>query len=126
MSQGLIESKVLVMTLVFVYAFLRFTWSLRQFNLVNIMVGAFPGQRDRLIADDPMVAAASRLNELAGSNFSQGLRAYYYAVPLLLWLVNPWLLLSGTVVITVVLYWMEFRSETVRALADEQRAEVRR
>ncbi|HYF57645.1 MAG TPA: DUF599 domain-containing protein [Burkholderiaceae bacterium] len=122
-TQDGLESKVLVMSLVFVYAFMRFTWSLRQFNLVNIMVGAFPGRRERLRDDDPSIDAAARLNELAGGNFAQGLRAYYYAVPVLLWLVNPLLFGAATVAITGVLWFMEFRSATVRALADEQRAE---
>jgi uncharacterized membrane protein len=115
-SQDLLESKVVLLTLLFVYAFLRFTWSLRQFNLVNIMVGAFPAHRERLVEDDRMIETAGRLNELAGLNFTQGLRAYYYAVPMLLWLVNAWLLLGGSLVITGVLYYMEFRSATVRAL----------
>jgi uncharacterized membrane protein len=120
-TQDLLESKVLVMTLVFVYAFMRFTWSLRQFNLVNIMVGAFPA-RDRMVPGDHLIATASRLNELAGVNFAQGLRAYYYAVPLLLWLVHPWLLIAGTGAITAVLWYMEFRSATVQALAAEEAA----
>lgn len=122
MSQELLESKVLVMMLVFVYAFLRFTWSLRQFNLVNIMVGAFPAQRERLVPGDRLIDTAGRLNELAGANFTQGLRAYYYAVPLLLWLVNPWMLIAGTAGITLALYYMEFRSATVQALAADVRA----
>ncbi len=115
-SQELLEAKMVLFTLLFVYAFMRFTWSLRQFNLVNIMVGAFPAQRDQLVPDDRLVETAGQLNELAGLNFTQGLRAYYYAVPMLLWLVNAWLLLAGSVVITGVLYHMEFRSATVRAL----------
>jgi len=120
-TQDLLESKVLVATVVFVYAFMRFTWSLRQFNLVNIMVGAFPA-RDRLVPDDRLIVTASRLNELAGVNFAQGLRAYYYAVPLLLWLVHPWMLIAGTFVITGVLWYMEFRSATVQALAADDDA----
>ena len=120
-TQDLLESKVLLIGVVFVYAFMRFTWSLRQFNLVNIMVGAFPAHRERLVPDDRLIETASRLNELAGVNFAQGLRAYYYAVPLLAWLINPWMLVGGTVVITAVLYYMEFMSATVRALADEGR-----
>lgn len=110
------DLKVVLLTAIFVYAFFRFTWSLRQFNLVNIMVGAFPAHRERLVEDDRMIETAGRLNELAGLNFTQGLRAYYYAVPMLLWLVNAWLLLGGSLVITGVLYYMEFRSATVRAL----------
>ena len=62
------------------------------------------------------IEQAALLNDLAGSNFTQGLRAYYYAVPVLCWLVNPWLLVAGSVVITVVTYYMEFRSASVTAL----------
>jgi len=119
-SQDLLEVKVVVLALVFVYAFLRFTWSLRQFNLLNIMVGAFPVQRERLIPNDRLIDTAGRLNELAGLNFAQGLRAYYYAVPPLLWLGKPWLVIARAPGITLLLYYMEFRSATVRALAAEQ------
>src|SRR5690606_39748975 len=118
-TQEMLESKLLVLIFVFVYAFFRFTWSLRQFNLVNIMVGAFPARRDDQSTDEALIATAGRLNELAGLNFTQGLRAYYYAVPMLLWLVNAWLLIAGSIAITVVLYHMEFRSATVRALGSE-------
>jgi len=44
------------------------------------------------------------------------LRAYYYAVPILLWLINPWLLLAGSIVVTSAVYFTEFRSDTARAL----------
>jgi len=80
------------------------------------MLGAFPASRDGHEVDEALVATAGRLNELAGLNFTQGLRAYYYAVPMLLWLVNAWLLIGGAVGVTAVLYYMEFRSATVRAL----------
>lgn len=116
LTQEMLESKLLVLIFVFVYAFFRFTWSLRQFNLLNIMLGAFPASRDGHEVDEALVATAGRLNELAGLNFTQGLRAYYYAVPMLLWLVNAWLLIGGAVGVTAVLYYMEFRSATVRAL----------
>lgn len=119
-TQEMLESKLLVLMFVFVYAFFRFTWSLRQFNLVNIMVGAFPARPEDQIPDDPLIRTAGRLNELAGLNFTQGLRAYYYAMPLLLWLIGPALLVAGTVATTIVLYYMEFRSATVKALASDQ------
>ena len=118
-SRDLLEIKAIVLTLVFVNAFLRFTWSLRQYNLANILVGAYPAQREHHVLDDRLIGQASRLNELAGANFTQGLRAYYFAIPLLLWLVNPWLLLGGSVVMTISTWYMEFKSATVRALAQE-------
>ena len=115
-TQELLEIKALALTLVFIYAFLRFTWSLRQFNLVGIVVGSYPTLETHRADDDRAIAQASDLNELAGSNFAQGLRAYYFAIPLLVWLINPWLLLGGAGVITATTYSMEFRSATVRAL----------
>jgi uncharacterized membrane protein len=124
MSQQLLEIKVLSLALVFVYAFLRFTMSLRQFNLINILIGAFPTHAAQVTAkpsavDDPMVTQSAGLNELAGNNFTHGLRAYYFAMPLVLWLVNSWLFIAATVVITFVTYYMEFHSATVRALAPD-------
>lgn len=115
----LFELKALVLALVLVYAFLRFLWSIRQFNLVVILLGAYPpASVDRSAHCAPIIEQAARLNDLAGSNFTQGLRAYYYAVPVLLWLVNPWLLVAGSAVITIVTYHMEFRSASVAALTE--------
>jgi uncharacterized membrane protein len=124
-SQHLLEIKVLLLALVFVYAFLRFTMSLRQFNLINILIGAFPTQVPGSVhttseRDDPMVTQSAGLNELAGNNFTHGLRAYYFAMPVVLWLVSTWLFIVGTIVITFVTYYMEFHSATVRALASTQ------
>ena len=115
-SVQLFEIKALVLALVLVYAFLRFLWSIRQFNLVVILLGAYPPASAEPHEAVVPIEQAARLNELAGSNFTQGLRAYYYAVPVLCWLVNPWLLVAGSVVITVVTYYMEFRSASVTAL----------
>jgi len=39
---GVWEAKVLLLVVVFVHAFFKFTWSLRQFNYVVIMIGAAP------------------------------------------------------------------------------------
>jgi uncharacterized membrane protein len=88
-------------------------------------LSAFSAQRERLIPNDPLIETAGRLNELAGINFAQGLRDCYYAVPILLWLVNGWLFIIGTVATTMVCYCMVFLSETVKALAAQQGAPTR-
>jgi uncharacterized membrane protein len=115
-SEDLLEIKAVLLTFTFAYAFLRFTWTIRQFNLLNIMVGAFPAHQAHHPIDETLIEKASRLAELAGGNFTHALRAYYYAVPLLMWIVNPWLFIVGTLGITVATYASEFRSETVKAL----------
>jgi uncharacterized membrane protein len=115
-NEAMLEFKAVMLTLTFVYAFLRFTWTIRQFNLLNIMMGAFPAHQEHRAPDEALIEKASRLAELAGSNFTHALRAYYYAVPLLMWIVNPWLFVVGTLGITLATYSSEFRSETVKAL----------
>lgn len=117
-NEALLEIKAVVLTLTFVYAFLHFTWSIRIFNLLNIIVGSFPAERHAHTADEHLIEKAAKLNELAGNSFTQALRAYYYAVPLLLWIVNPWLFVLGTIGITAATYLTEFKSDTVRALGN--------
>ena len=41
------ELKVLLLVVVFVFAFFKLTWSLRQFNYVAILIGAAPPPRSR-------------------------------------------------------------------------------
>jgi uncharacterized membrane protein len=119
----LFEFKVMAIAGVMTYALLRFTWAIRQFNLVSILIGAYKreghtiAEHEVSTEDALMVERAARLNELAGTNFTQALRAYYFAVPLLLWLVNPWMLIIGSMAITLATYYMEFRSATIRALS---------
>lgn len=118
-TQELIELKIVVMLLVFVHAFLRFTWALRQFNVLCIVVGSFPSTADRLTDPEALDIAerAGRLAGLAGDHFTQGLRSYYLAIPILMWFASPWLFIATTIVIILSIYYMEFHSSTVRVIA---------
>jgi hypothetical protein len=42
---GGVELKILLLVAIFVYAFFKFTWSMRQFNMASVLVGAAPGSR---------------------------------------------------------------------------------
>lgn len=113
-SEQLWEIKVLLLVAIFVYAFLKFTWSLRQFNFVGILVGAAP---PRDAGDGEEIAArAGRMAELAAEDFNRGLRAYYFAFAALSWFVNPGLFIAGTLGVVAILYVLEFRSKAVAAL----------
>jgi uncharacterized membrane protein len=123
-----LEFKSVILAFVFIYALFRFLWSIRQFNLLTILLGAYPAAPAKPTTASHFASArwagpplqivdqATQLNALAGHNFTQALRAYYYAVPILLWLINPWLLIGGSVVVTSAVYFTEYRSGTARAL----------
>jgi uncharacterized membrane protein len=115
-SAATTELKVLTMIGLFMFAFIKFSWAVRQFNFSSILMGSMPPAN--LATDDDLYLAEriTRLISLAGDNFTKGLRAYYFALAVLLWFVNPILFMAGTVVVAACVYRTEFHSRTLEAL----------
>jgi uncharacterized membrane protein len=116
----LLEMKILLLVMMFAYAFFKFTWAIRQLNFAAILVAAAP----KPPPDDPEQYAAvinrlTRITSYAGVNFNNGLRAYYFALAALSWFLHPWLMIVATGWVVYVLYHREFASRTLRALATE-------
>jgi uncharacterized membrane protein len=116
-SQQLLEGKIVLLILLFIYGLVKFTWSVRQFNFITILIGslapcALAGEEDAELS-----RRAAGVMKLAGENFGQGLRAYYFALPVLLWFVHPVAFMLATGIVTAMLYRMEFRSRTLEVLS---------
>ncbi len=115
------EFKVLVLIGIFVYAFFRFSWSMRQYTFVALMIGAMPppdtyasGQHDREV----MAERAGRLVGAAADTFNDGLRAYYFSFAAMAWFFSPLALVLATALVVVILYSREFRSDVLHVLRD--------
>ena len=119
-SQQLMEAKVVVLILLFVYALVKFTWSVRQFNFVTILIGSLAPKDEIADVDRESARRAAGILKLAGENFSQGMRAYYFAVAVLMWFVQPLFFIAATLVVTFTLYRMEFHSRTLDVLSGNQ------
>jgi uncharacterized membrane protein len=119
-SSGLeaFEMKVLLLALVFVYAFFQFTWCLRQFNYCCIIMGAAPDPKADDMLKEVFASHAARLQSLAANSFNRGLRAYYFALAMMLWFVATWVFLIAAAVVVAVLYRREFHSKSLSTLAD--------
>jgi uncharacterized membrane protein len=115
------EMKLLLLLAIFVYAFFKFTWSLRQFNFVGILVGAAPPHDSAGAANDHIASRAGELSVLAAEDFNQGLRAYYFALAALTWFVNPLIFIGASVGVVIILFMLEFRSNAVKVLAAASR-----
>jgi uncharacterized membrane protein len=118
LTSGEWELKLLLLILLFVYSFFKFTWSLRQYGFASVMMGGAPLPSESL-SEQRLQAHAARIAEmtsLAANNFNIGLRTYYFCVAVLGWFINPWLfmLLSGIVVF--VLYRREFVSTALQTM----------
>lgn len=108
--------KLLLLICVFIYAFFKLTWALRQFNYCNILIGAAPNPDAPAVERDAYACQLARLLALAGDNFNRSLRAYYFGSALLSWFIHPGLFMAVTAWVVVVLYRREFASRTLQAL----------
>jgi len=114
-TKPLFELKLLLLTGIFVYAFFKFTWSLRQYNYACALVGAMPA---RLAPGrhSGLSEPAGRVLTLAVINFNGGLRAYYFALAVLSWLVHPLLFMIVSAWMLLVLVRRQLRSRTFEAI----------
>jgi len=113
------EVKLLLLIIVFVYAFFKFTWSLRQYGFVTVMVGGAPHLNPALTDEDTLHSHAQRIakmGSMAAHNFNMGLRTYYFSIAILAWFVNPYVFMASSAAVVFVLYRREFKSNTLRTL----------
>ncbi|MCC7547627.1 MAG: DUF599 domain-containing protein [Burkholderiales bacterium] len=115
-SPELWEIKILLLIGIFVYAFFKFTWSLRQFNFTSVLIGAAPREPQHTEAEQLFITRAAQLVHSASESFNYGLRAYYFGLAALTWFVSSGLFMIATAWIVGVLYWREFHSETLNLL----------
>jgi uncharacterized membrane protein len=100
----------------FVFAYFKFTWSLRQFNLLSILVGAAPHGKAGEPGIDAYAHRVAGTNSLAGDDFNRGIRAYYFGLAASGWLLNTWALGLLSVIVLVVLYRRDYRSPALHIL----------
>jgi len=116
-SREATEIKLLILIGVFVVAYFKFTWSLRQFNLLSITLGSVPQEASDEEAERHAQKFAA-VNSCAGNDFNRGLRAFYFGMAVMSWMVSAWLFICFTMVIVFVLARREFSSPVLKALTD--------
>jgi uncharacterized membrane protein len=115
------EFKILVLISIFVYAFFRFSWSMRQYTFVSLMIGALPSHEHFIAHPQEQMDYAEReaaMTALAAETFNDGLRAYYFAFAVMGWFFSPMAFVLTTVLIVGILYNREFRSDVLEVLND--------
>lgn len=114
------DLKLALMTGIFVFAFFRFTWSIRQYSFGAILIGATPDARAAVPEAERQRFAerAGQVMGLAADSFNDGLRAYYLSFAAVGWFFSPWAFMAGTAMVIWVLYRREFHSDVLAALAD--------
>jgi len=119
-SRELWEVKVLTLIVVFIYAFFKFGWAMRQLNYCSIMVGSV-GSNENVTDDDRERAKnAANVATIASTHTNRGIRAYYFGLALLAWHIHPFALIVSTLTVVLVLYRREFHSRTLRLIVMDQ------
>ncbi len=111
------EMKLCLLMAIFIYAFFKLTWSLRQYNYACIIVGAAPTRNEaKKHHHDEFANRAGKLIGSAGRQFNMGLRAYYFGMAAVSWFLNGLVFMAVTTLIVYVVYRREFRSGAVNNL----------
>jgi uncharacterized membrane protein len=109
-----VQVHLFAMLAIFVLSFFSFTLALRQFNHFCILLGAID-HTGHTTGDE--ITAIAQLNSLAAKNFNNGIRAYYFAVPMVFWFVSEWAAIAVSVMTVLFLIHREFFSTAHRVAA---------
>jgi uncharacterized membrane protein len=121
-SPLMIQLKLSLLTFIFVLSFFQFTWSMRQYGFVNVMMGAAPidvsGQNENLKSYAKQMAT---VQDQAAHSYNYGLRSYYFALAAMCWFFHPILFILMSMWVVYTLYTREFNSKSVKAITEGQR-----
>jgi uncharacterized membrane protein len=114
-SSALLLMKLALVMICLSRGLLNFIWALRQTNYAVAAMGAVPENIDNETAQ-AFTEAVSDIFEPAMSNFSQGVRGYYFSLAAAAWLFGPIPLAIASIGATVLLAWRQSRSQAARGL----------
>ena len=96
---GLWIGKLILLGIDFLLAFFNFTLAVRYYNHTCFMINLPPDMRAEITVGD-----VATILDRGGIHYTLGMRAYYLAIPMALWLFGPLWLLAGTLVMITALY----------------------
>lgn len=114
-SSALLLLKLALVIVCLARGLLNFIWALRQTNYAVAAMGAIPENIDSETAQ-AFTEAVSDIFEPAMSNFSQGVRGYYFSLAAGAWLFGPVPLAVASLGAIVLLAWRQSRSQASHGL----------
>ncbi|NQZ24561.1 MAG: DUF599 domain-containing protein [Colwellia sp.] len=116
-----IQLKLGVLAFIFIMSFFQFTWSMRQYGFLNVMIGAAP--YDKLGQNKNLQAYAKQMaivQDQAAHSYNYGLRSYYFSIAAMCWFYHPALFIFASVFVVYTLFVREFKSRAVKAITAGQ------
>jgi uncharacterized membrane protein len=101
-SETLWIIKLFVLSALFFYAFFNFTLSIRYYNHASFLINV-----PQDLEPSSSVDSASLILNHGALHYTFGMRGFYLAIPLGLWLFGPFWMLGGSVLIVFILYRLD-------------------
>lgn len=119
-----VQLKLLLMIIIFVYGFFTFTWSLRQYGFCFVLFSSSfntvkyynDGKQHQTQVVSRDFNAMAKVLDRAAHSYNYGIRAYYFAIAALAWFINDWMFIATCAVVVLVLYRREFKSDSLKAM----------
>jgi uncharacterized membrane protein len=99
---GLWLGKLILLGADFLFAFFNFTLAVRYFNHTGFMINLSTDAHTEISVGDVV-----KILERGGTHYTLGMRGYYLAIPLALWLFGPLWLLAGTLLLVAALFQLD-------------------
>ena len=113
-----LEIKLILILVVAAYAFQSFTWSIRQANFAAVLMGAAPPpSMDEAFLQRIAISMGNIITGTAQS-YDNGMRAYYFALGAVTWVVSPIVFMIATTGVVALLLHRQTRSRTALALRE--------
>jgi uncharacterized membrane protein len=105
---------------IFIYAFFKFGWSIRQHTISAVVMASIP-EPEHCNTDEIRTNALrmARLSGLGAKHYQDGIRAYYFALAALSWYLHAWVFMLATVWVVLVSFRREYRSRAHDFLTGE-------
>lgn len=113
------DMKIVLMLAIYVYAFFRFTWSMRQYTFGALLIASAPEAKqfkEQNLSREAFADKAGRIVGLAAETFNDGLRSYYFAFAAIGWFFSPLAFMVATAGVVTILFLREFRSDVLDVL----------
>lgn len=101
-SEALWMMKLLTLAAIFFYAFFNFTLSIRYYNHAGLIINVPLGREATAT-----VGCVTEILNHGALHYTLGMRGFYLAIPLGLWLFGPVWMLGGSLILTAVLYRLD-------------------
>jgi uncharacterized membrane protein len=117
-TEFVFQMKIVGLIGMFVIAFYKFTWALRQYNFLCALIGAAPDHKSHPTDAevDRFAEHASRMLSLALTSFNGGIRAFYFAVAWLAWFIHPYAFIVTTAMMVAILFKRQTHSRSQAAV----------